>query len=116
MYRKTFAVLAFALTAAAGAAHADNACLLEGKVAGAAIKDCSQTSLPIPAAAYAEQCRSNEGFKATPLKACPAGAQAKCVNPFGQQMQAFYYARDAKTLADTKVSCIAQKGKWIEKP
>ena len=63
MYRKTFAVLAFALTAAAGAAHADNACLLEGKVAGAAIKDCSQASLPIPAATMPSSARATRASR-----------------------------------------------------
>lgn len=109
-------------TAVTNAAPAEpqsgNACLIEGTMMSEYIKDCAQTDLPLPAAAYAEQCRSNSagGMKATPMKACPANAQASCVNPFGQRVTTFYYARSPQQLIDTKTSCIAQKGKWVVKP
>jgi hypothetical protein len=116
---RSSAILAFVfILGAAGAAQADTACLIEGQVYGEAVKDCSQTSLPVPAAEYAAQCKSNgEGpLKATVLKACPAKAQAACVNPFGQKVTTFYYSRSPQSLADTKTSCAAQKGKWVPNP
>ena len=120
-----FAIAAAVLAIPSGTAAANpapvqsgNACLLEGTIMSEVVKDCSQTSLPIPAAAYAAQCRENEGagLKATPLKACPAQAQASCVNPFGQKVTTFYYARSPQQLATTKQSCIAQRGRWVDKP
>lgn len=127
MNLKMFAVAAAVLVAASGttAPHAasaapqsTNACLIEGTVMSEIVKDCSQTDLPIPAAAYAAQCRENssEMLKATPMKACPAQAQASCVNPFGQKVTTFYYARSAEQLAATRQSCLAQRGKWVAKP
>lgn len=112
------AFAAAVLLSAAGAARADVACLIEGQVYGEAVKDCSQTSLPIPADQYAEQCKSNADgpLKATVLKACPAQAQAACVGAYGQKFTAYYYARSPQSLADTKKSCIAQQGKWVDKP
>lgn len=109
---------AIAAPALAGPPQAGNACLLEGTIMSEFVKDCSQTSLPISAAAYAAQCKENEsaGLKATPLKACPAQAQASCINPFGQKVTTFYYARSPQQLAMTKQSCIAQRGRWVEKP
>lgn len=102
----------------AGVAQAQNACLIEGVVAAEPIKDCTETSMPIPAAEYAEQCKSNANgpLKATLLKACPPKAQAACVNPYGTQSKVYYYLRSAPSLADTKKSCIAMKGQWVEKP
>ncbi|MCX8474825.1 MAG: hypothetical protein MT490_03415 [Sphingomonas sp.] len=98
--------------------QSSNACLLEGEIMSEFVKDCSQTSMPISAAAYAAQCRENEsaGLKATPMKTCPAQAQASCINPFGQQITTFYYARSPQQLAATKQSCVAQRGKWVERP
>lgn len=120
---KMIAVAAAFLVASSGAVTASgtqqsNACLIEGTMMSEVIKDCSQTSLPIPAAAYAEQCRTNEGgeLKATPMKTCPAKAQASCINPYGQKVTTFYYARSPQQLAATKQSCIAQRGRWVEKP
>ncbi len=118
MNLKSVFFAAAVLFSAAGAAHADNACLIEGQVYGETIKDCSQTSLPIPAGDYAEQCNSNTNgpLKATVLKACPAKAQAACVGPFGQKVTTYYYSRGPQSLADTKKSCVAQQGKWVDKP
>ncbi|QNQ10168.1 hypothetical protein H3Z74_02665 [Sphingomonas alpina] len=106
------------LMASGGAAQAQNACLIEGEMMSEAIKDCSETSLKIPAADYAEQCSSNSNgpLKATVLKACPPRAQAKCVGPYGQPVTTYYYARSPKSLADTKSSCTAQRGKWVLQP
>lgn len=112
------------LCASAGAAHTQMACLVEGKMMGEQIKDCSQTSLPLPAADYAAQCKesgsvfaaSGGSGGASVLKACPPQAQGSCVGPFGQPMSTFYYARSPEQLAATKSSCAAQKGKWIDKP
>lgn len=113
-----FLVASSGAAAASGAQQSSNACLLEGTIMSEFVKDCSQTSMPVPAAAYAAQCRENAsaGLKATPMKMCPAQAQASCVNPFGQKMTTFYYARSAQQLAATKQSCIAQRGRWVEKP
>lgn len=108
----------FMSASAPPAPQSGNACLIEGTIMSEFVKDCSQTSLPIPAAAYAAQCRENEsaGLKATPMKVCPAQAQASCINPFGQKVTTFYYARSPQQLASTKQSCIAQRGRWVEKP
>ncbi|MES2056591.1 MAG: hypothetical protein V4564_11695 [Pseudomonadota bacterium] len=114
----------FLLIASGGVAHADKACLIEGTMMSEQIKDCTQTSMSVPAAEYAAQCTSNtEAFKqmggtmkATVLNACPAKAQAACVGLFGQPATAYYYARDPKSLAATKSSCIAQRGKWVANP
>lgn len=120
--KRLAAAVVVVLVAAAGAARADNACLIEGVMMSEQIKDCTQTSLPIPAAQYAAQCNENSvsspemTMKATVLKACPPQAQAACVGLFGQPATAYYYARSAQSLADTKKSCIAQRGKWIDKP
>jgi hypothetical protein len=115
---KAFSIAAVILAASGGAAWADNACLVEGQVYGEAVKDCTQTSLPIPAADYAAQCKENDSgpLKATVLKTCPAKAQAACVGLFGQPATAYYYSRSPQSLADTKKSCIAQRGKWVDKP
>jgi hypothetical protein len=121
-----FAVAAAILVSASGATapsaaplpQSGNACLIEGTMMSEYIKDCTETDLPLPAAAYAEQCRANSAgeMKATPMKACPANAQASCVNPYGQRVKVLYYARSPQQLADTKTSCVAQKGKWVVKP
>ena len=50
------------------------------------------------------------------LKACPAKAQAACINPFGQKVTTYYYSRGPQALADTKKSCVAQQGKWVDNP
>ncbi|MBO9710081.1 MAG: hypothetical protein J7521_17910 [Caulobacter sp.] len=116
---RSSAILAFVFVlSAASTAHADMACLIEGQVYGETVKDCSQTSLPVPAAEYGAQCKDNGAgpLKATVLKACPAKAQAACVNPFGQKVTTFYYSRSPQSLADTKASCAAQKGKWVANP
>ncbi|MGH6614282.1 hypothetical protein [Sphingomonas sp.] len=113
---KAGAVGFFFLMAGGGTAHAQKACLLEGVIMSETIKDCSETPLKVPDAMYAEQCQSNGPMKATVLKACPPRAQAKCVGPYGQQVSTYYYARSPKSLADTKSSCLAQRGKWVVQP
>jgi hypothetical protein len=115
---KAGAVGFFFLMASGGVAHAQNACLIEGQIMSEPIKDCSETSLKIPAADYAEQCSSNSNgpLKATVLKACPPRAQAKCVGPYSQAVTTYYYSRSPKSLADTKSSCLAQRGKWVPQP
>ncbi len=50
------------------------------------------------------------------LKACPAKAQAMCVNAYGVPNKAYYYLRSPQSLADIRKSCIAMKGKWVERP
>ncbi len=73
---------------------------------------CSETSLAVPAADYAEQCSSNGNgpLRTTVLKACPAKAQAMCVNAYGVPNKAYYYLRSPQSLADIRKSCIAMKG------
>lgn len=113
-------VLAFAM----GNAAAKNACLVESTLMGEKIKDCTETSMPVPAAEYKSQCAQNADAirsmggtaTATALPACPAQAQARCDGLFGQKVAAYYYARSAKSLADAKKGCVAQRGKWTDKP
>lgn len=121
---KTFAITAALAAFSAGAAQADIACLVEGQMMSEQIKDCTQTSLPLPAAEYAAQCKENAAAftamggsgTATVLKACPPKAQAACVGLMGQPATAYYYSRTPQMLADTRKSCAAQRGKWVDQP
>lgn len=124
MFNKLPAFVLMAMALTAGAARADQACLIEGRMMNEQIKDCSQTKMSVASAAYAAQCKESAAIfpsmggsgTATVLSACPAKAQGACVNPFGTPVTTYYYARSPKSLADTKTSCVAQKGKWVEKP
>lgn len=117
------AAAAFLIIGSSGAT-AKIACLVEGRVMSQAMKDCTETSLPIPATEYKKQCEENAkalnstdgSIKASVLPACPAGAQAACHGLFGTQASAYYYARDAQMLASTKTSCTAQRGQWADNP
>ena len=88
------------------------------------VKDCTETTMQIPAAEYKKQCEENNksasgpgnSLKGTVLPACPAGAQGACHGMFGTPASAYYYARDPQTLAATKASCTAQKGQWADNP
>ena len=114
-------ILAFALS---GTAAAQNACLVESNLMGEKIKDCTETSLPVSVAEFKSQCLQNaEALKsmggtatATVLPACPAKAQASCEGLLGRKVSAYYYARSAQSLADAKKGCLAQRGKWTDKP
>lgn len=99
-------------------AFAQNACLIEGTVASEAVRDCTETSMAIPADQYAAECKTNANgpLKATVVKTCPAKAQAVCIDPYGVSVKVYYYLRSTQSLADTKTSCIAQKGKWVDRP
>jgi hypothetical protein len=128
MLKTTLLLLAFGMfvgtgkgtISGAGAriAPAQNACLIEGEVYSEPIRDCTETSLAVPPAEYASQCTSNASgpLRATVLKACPAKAQAMCVNAYGVPNKAYYYLRSPQSLADARKSCIAMKGKWVERP
>lgn len=112
------------LVLGAGDASAKIACLLEGRVLSEPVKDCTETTMQIPAAEYKKQCEANNksvsgpgnSLKGTVLAACPAGAQGACHGMFGTPASAYYYARDPQTLAATKASCTAQKGQWADNP
>lgn len=118
------AVSALLLVVGTGDASAKIACLLEGKVLSQPVKDCTETSIAVPAAEYKKQCEehnkstadANNTLKGTVLPACPAGAQGACHGMFGTPASAYYYARDAQTLAATKASCTTQKGQWADNP
>ncbi len=129
--RAAAAVLALAaLVAASGPASAaapgavKRACLIEGRMMGETIKDCSEAAMPGSAEDYAGQCRENVAAftqmggsaTATVLPACPAKAQAACVGIMGQPASAYYYARDAASLAAAQKGCVAQRGKWVANP
>lgn len=124
MFGKLSAFVLMAIALTGGAARADQACLTEGRMMNEQIKDCSQTKMSIASAAYAAQCKETASVfaamggagTATVLSACPAKAQGACINPFGTPVTTYYYARGPKSLADTKTSCVAQKGKWVDKP
>lgn len=107
---------------------ADNACLIEGNIVvfgtTTPAKDCLENS-GVPPERFKPICQSlieaSEKLaktfggpppKSTYLPACPTNAQASCVGFFGQPMTSYYYKRDAKSLAETKESCLAQGGKW----
>lgn len=105
----------------------DRACLLEGSFAFAGqkldIKDCLENN-GVPKARFQETCKSLAeatvgmglpAAKNTPMAACPAQPQGACEGLFGAKMTAYYYKRDAQSLADTKTSCAAQGGKWKAK-
>lgn len=91
---------------------------------GETIKDCSEAMMPGSAEDYASQCRENVSTfiamggsaKATVLPACPAKAQAACVGIMGRPASAYYYARDAASLAAAEKGCLAQRGKWVVNP
>ncbi len=130
MTKAVLLLLAFGMLAGAGKEAADgtsagahtapaqNACLIEGQVYNEPVRDCSETSLAIPLAEYASQCATNANgpLRATVMRACPAKAQAMCVDAYGVPNKAYYYLRSPQSLADTRKSCIAMKGKWVERP
>ena len=102
----------------------EKACLLEGSFTFGAekteIKDCLQNN-GVPQAQFVETCTSlaqataafgGPAAKITHMTGCPAPSQGSCAGFFGQPMTSYYYKRDAKTLATTKSSCLAQGGKW----
>ena len=102
----------------------ENACLMEGSFTmlgqTTEIKDCMESG-GVAKAQFVEACEgiSNaavafgaEPARITYLAACPAGAQGSCKGLFGSPMTAYYYKRDAETLADTKKGCVAQGGEW----
>ena len=107
---------------------ADNACLIEGNIVvfgtTTPAKDCLENS-GVPPERFKATCQSlieaSENMakafggpppKATYLSACPPRAGASCVGFLGQPMTSYYYKRDAKSLLETKESCLAQGGKW----
>ena len=106
-------------------AFAENsACLMEGSFTmlgqTTQIKDCMESG-DVAQEQIVETCEgiSNaavafgaEPAKITYLAACPSGAQGSCKGLFGSPMTAYYYKRDAETLADTKKGCVAQGGEW----
>src|SRR5207253_8693038 len=105
----------------AGAASAqERACLMEGSITIAGqkteMKDCLQND-GIPQDQFKRTCSSlsdiavalgGEPAKITYLASCPVPAQGSCAGFFGQPMTSMYYKRDAKLLAESKSSCLAQ--------
>lgn len=102
----------------------ENACLMEGSFTmlgqTTEIKDCMESG-GVAKEKFVEACEgiSNaavafgaEPARITYLAACPGGAQGSCKGLFGSPMTAFYYKRDAETLADSKKGCVAQGGEW----
>ncbi|MEO8023748.1 hypothetical protein [Polaromonas sp.] len=127
MLKKFVVLLAFSssLLALSGVALAqEKACLLEGSftigTAKTEIKDCLQNN-GVPQTQFVETCGSlaqatkafgGPAAKVTYMAACPAQSQGSCAGFFGQPMTSYYYKRDAKKLATSKSSCLAQGGKW----
>ena len=123
-----FAVLILASATSIGALAADKACLIEGDIVifgkTTPTKDCLENS-GVPDDRFKSVCQSlaqtSENLaktfggpapKTTYLQSCPKKATASCLGFFGQPMTSYYYKRDAKELAETKESCVAQGGKW----
>ncbi|XZG69525.1 hypothetical protein ACTSKR_12815 [Chitinibacteraceae bacterium HSL-7] len=123
-----FAVLVVASTVSVGTRAADKGCLIEGDIVIGGktkpTKDCLENS-GVPDDQFKSVCQSlsqasehlakalgSPPPKTTYLPSCPAKATASCLGFFGQAMTSYYYKRDAKDLAETKESCVAQGGKW----
>lgn len=126
MVKLTLAIIAS--TGGVGAWAVDKACLIEGDIVvfgkTTPTKDCLENS-GVPDDRFKAVCQSlvqaSENLakafggpppKSTYLPACPPKATASCLGFFGQPMTSHYYKRDAKELAETKESCVAQGGKW----
>lgn len=103
---------------------AERACVLEGtfQIAGqrVVVNDCAENRA-MPKDDFREVCKGMSEFtlagqtykaKVTYVAACPAGAQGTCEGMFGGALNASYYKRDARTLEDTRKSCVAQQGRW----
>lgn len=116
-----FAVAAFGQVSASAQ---EKACLLDGnfKIGGqqVIISDCAENRT-MPKHEFREVCAGMSEFtlagetyraKVTFLTACPATPQGTCEGMFGGSMNAHYYKRDAKTLAETRKACLAQQGRW----
>ena len=123
-----FAAIILASATSIGALAADKACLIEGNIVvfgkSMPTKDCLENS-GVPDDRFKSVCQSlvqtSENLaktfggpapKTTYLQSCPPKATASCLGFFGQPMTSYYYKRDAKELAETKESCVAQGGKW----
>jgi hypothetical protein len=102
----------------------EKVCLLEGNfVIGGQrvlISDCAENR-SMPTSEFREACAgmseftlAGETYKARVSfsSACPPDPQGTCEGIFGGAMNAKYYKRDAKSLEDTRKSCLAQQGKW----
>ncbi|KAB7772555.1 hypothetical protein CKY51_00125 [Xanthomonas maliensis] len=108
------------------ATDSPRACLLEGKFTfmGQAldIKDCIQNrGEPHPRLVQAcdgiAATATGMGApapKTTWLAACPPAAQGRCQGMAGSKLDAYYYKRSAQDLPQTRASCTAMKGTWIE--
>jgi hypothetical protein len=121
---RVVAFLAVAAFSQVNALAQDKACLLDGnfKIGGqqVIISDCAENRT-MPKEEFREVCAGMSEFtlagetyraKVTFLTSCPAVPQGTCEGMFGGAMNAYYYKRDAKTLADTRKACLAQQGRW----
>lgn len=121
---RLFALVATTALGHFGAAAQEKACLLEGnfRIGGQQliISDCAENRT-MPKQEFREACEGMSEFtlagetykaKVTFHASCPAAPQGTCEGIFGGAMNAYYYKRDAKTLADTRRSCLAQQGQW----
>lgn len=115
----------FFLVSSALALASEKTCLLEGNFTmsgqSIVISDCAENK-NMSADQFREACEwmgnpfDDVRYKAklTYQAACPANAQAQCQNVMGGSLNFHYYKRDAETLKDTKNSCLAQGGKWVQ--
>ena len=123
-YIRTLVVASSLSIMVAPAFAEDRACLMEGSFTmlgqTTEIKDCMDSG-GVAKEQFVEACEgiSNaavafgaEPARITYLAACPDGAQGSCKGLFGSPMTAYYYKRDAETLADTKNGWVAQGGEW----
>jgi hypothetical protein len=112
------------LAATASASAQDKVCLLEGDflIGGqqVLISDCAENrTMPkdefrAACAGMAQFTLAGETYQASVSfgSACPPAPQGTCEGIFGGAMNASYYKRDAKTLEDTRKSCLAMQGQW----
>lgn len=121
----TLTAIAASFTLLSASARAqEKVCLLEGdfNIAGRQllISDCAENRT-LPTSDFREACAGMSEFtlagetykaKVSFSSACPPTPQGVCEGIFGGAMNAYYYKRDAKTLEDTRKSCLAQQGQW----
>lgn len=122
MLRLRTLVAAAAFTLAAGAAHANQACMMEGKGSfmgvAIAVKDCAESST-LSTTDLKMMC---EGLvntvpgmqsKITYMDKCPSGAWGGCKNLFGKPVTAFYYHPDPNRQKNISQGCAQLGGSWL---
>lgn len=112
------------LALTAGAAHAGQACVFEGRLNGQAIKDCTEIALDLPAEPFRQQCEQKQAQLATlggdlrayALPACPQPALASCRGALGNPSTVYHYTAAAAELAGKAERCQRYGGTWQSPP